>query len=139
MIQQQLTGTYKDDPKTGPKATQGLSVFLNFTQGDRQSSATDNQLAVGLFFTGPLPSRKDDDLGLAIARTNVNGRQAEEDGLLTPGRPRPKAEYATELYYSLHVRPWLILRPNVQYIVDPGGYSDMTDVVVLGLKTAITF
>jgi len=139
LMQQQLTGTYVDDPKTGPKATHGLSVFFNFTQGDRQSSNTDNQVAAGLFFTGPIPGRKDDDLGFAVARTNVNGRAAREDGLLAPGTQRPNAEYASELYYSLHVRPWLILRPNVQYIVDPGGYSDMTDVVVLGLKGAVTF
>ena len=139
LLQQQLTGTYVDDPKTGPKTTHGLSVFLNFTQGDRATSTTDNQLAAGLFFTGPIPGRKDDDLGFAVARTDLNSRVAEADLLAAPGSARPRAEYESELYYSVHLRPWLIVRPNVQYVIDPGGYANVTDVVVFGIKSAVTF
>lgn len=139
MIQQQLTGRFTVDPVTGPKATHGLSVFANITQADRRTSQTDNQIAIGAVYIGAVPGRPDDDIGFAVGQTNVNNRAAYADLLAAPGTRRADSEYASELYYSVHVRPWLILRPNVQYIVHPGGYHDANDVVVFGAKSAITF
>lgn len=139
MLQQQLTGRFTEDPVSGPKSTHGLSIFANITQTDRRTSRTDNQIALGLFYIGPVPGRPDDDIGFAVGRTNVNGRAAYADVLATPGSEKPDSEYASEVYYSVHVRPWLIVRPNVQYIVHPGGYHDASNVVVSGAKSAITF
>ena len=73
LMQQQLTGTWADAPD-GPKATHGLSVFLNITHTDRNTERTDEQIAAGLFFAGPFKIRPDDDLGFGIARTQVNSR-----------------------------------------------------------------
>lgn len=139
LLQQQLTGSATTDAKGQPKAVKGLTAFVNFTQTDRQTERTDNQLAAGLFWTGGIPGRPNDDIGFGLARTHVNARAAHAEQLATPGRPRAKSEYASELYYSAHLTPWLILRPNVQYIVDPGGYSDLHNVVVFGMKSAVTF
>ncbi|MGI4877856.1 MAG: carbohydrate porin [Janthinobacterium lividum] len=136
--QQQLTGTAESGP-TGPQTVHGLVVFANITQTDRQTSTTDNQIAVGLFYTGLIGFRPKDDFGLAVARTNVNGRATSEVTLIAPGAERPKAEYAAELDYGVHATDWLIVRPNVQYIVDPGGFSRANDVVVFGVKGAVTF
>ncbi len=138
LLQQQLTGTYKDDPD-GPKATHGLSVFLNLTQTDRQTERTDNQIAAGLFYVGPLAQRPQDDVGLAVARTHVNSRAADAELLAAPTSERARSEYDAELYYSIAVRKWLIVRPNVQYVIDPGGYDSATALVILGIKSAITF
>jgi porin len=134
-FQQQLTGSAQDG-SSGPTTTQGLTAFLNVTQTDRRTTVTDNQIATGIFYTGLLASRPTDDMGLAIARTNVNSRSTLD---LTPGSERPRAEYAVELYYGLQLTKWLLVRPNVQYIIDPGGYTRATDVVVLGAKSAIAF
>ena len=134
-FQQQLTGTAIDTAK-GRQTKRGLVVFLNITQTDRLTARTDNQVAAGLFFTGPIASRPKDDIGFAVARTNVNSRATRD---LVADAERPNAEYASELYYSLNVTDWLILRPNVQYVVHPGGYDDHRDVVILGLKGAVTF
>ena len=136
-VQQQLTGRAE-----GGKSVSGLSAFLNVTQADRRTSATDNQVALGLFYKGLVPWRPVDVLGLGLARTNVNARAIRggtagegPDGL-DPGRR--DAEYAAELYYSLHPMPWLELRPNVQGIHHPGGRRNARDVAVLGLKAAVT-
>ena len=73
----------------------------------------------------------------AVGRTNVNGRFARGQEL-DPAHPEPqKAEYASELYYSAHPFSWLELRPNVQYIHNPGGRSDKKDIGVLGLKAGL--
>jgi len=116
----------------------GLSVFLNATQADRATSTTDNQIAAGLFYKGLVPWRPGDILGIGVARTNVNGRVAKGQAL-DPTRPAVQdAEYASEIYYSVHPTRWLELRPNVQFIHNPGGVHDARDVGVLGLKGAIT-
>jgi porin len=132
-MQQQISGTSKDG-----KSVTGLSVFLNVTQADRKTSVTDNQIAAGLFYKGLVPWRPSDILGFAVARTNVNGRLAKGEAL-DPTHPAVQdAEYASELYYSVHPTDWLELRPNVQFIHNPGGLHDANDVGVLGMKAAIT-
>ncbi|NYD90587.1 carbohydrate porin [Sphingomonas melonis] len=131
-MQQQLTGESKDG-----KALTGLSMFANITQADRATSVTDNQVSVGLFYKGLVPAVPGDVLGVAAGRTNVNGRAATADRLI-PGTPVRHAEYAAEVYYSIHPIDWLELRPNLQYIHHPGGIREAHDVGVLGMKAAIT-
>ena len=131
-VQQQITGTSKDG-----KSLDGLGVFANFTQTDRATAVTDNQAVVGVFYKGLATWLPGDVLGVAFGRTNVNGRAADTDRL-TPGKPVRDAEYAAELYYSVTPLPWLELQPNVQWIHHPGGVRSADEVVVLGLKGAIT-
>jgi porin len=138
MVQQQVSGSFKDG-LAGPVTTHGLSVFFNFTQADRRTTRIDSQIATGLFFTGPLSARPSDDLGFAVGRNHVNSRASYAGILALPGLADVASEYTSELYYSVHVRPWLTVRPNIQYIVHPGGFHDATDVVVLGTKSSIAF
>jgi porin len=131
-IQQQITGKSKDG-----KSLDGLGVFANFTQTDRATAVTDNQAVVGVFYKGLATWLPGDVLGVAFGRTNVNGRAADADRLL-PNTPVRDAEYAAEVYYSVTPLPWLELQPNVQWIHHPGGVRSADEVVVLGLKGAIT-
>ena len=65
-------------------------------------------------------------------------RAAFADGQrLDPTRPAVQgSEYAAEVYYSIHPTEWLEMRPNVQFVHHPGGYSQAEDVTILGLKAA---
>jgi len=120
----------------------GLSAFLNVTIADRQTATLDNQIATGIKYVGLFDSRPRDDIALAFARTHVNSRvraaeELENAAGLGPV-PLQSAEYETELYYTVHATDWLNLRPNIQYIHQPGGIRQ-TDDVILGLKTALRF
>ena len=136
-VQQQLTGRAEQG-----KSVSGLSAFLNVTQADRLTAVTDNQVALGLFYKGLVPALPGDVLGIGLARTNVNGRAVR--GGTAPTAPDGSdpghldAEYAAEIYYSLHPTAWLELRPNLQGIHHPGGRRHADEVVVLGLKAALT-
>ena len=44
------------------------------------------------------------------------------------------SEYVAELFYSVHVTRWLDLRPNVQYVVQPGGIARNANDVIVGLR-----
>ena len=41
--------------------------------------------------------------------------------------------------FLAHATPWLMLRPNVEYIHHPGGTGERRSIVVLGLKAFLTF
>ncbi|TCM32483.1 glucose/galactose transporter [Novosphingobium sp. ST904] len=132
-FQQQLTGAARERA-SGPQTTTGLVAFLNVTQADRRTTVTDNQVAAGLFYTGLIPGRPHDDIAFAVARANVNGRAVIG---LVPGEPKPDAEYAAELSYTLRRFAGVTLRPNLQYVMVPGGYDAANDVVVVGLKASL--
>jgi len=81
--------------------------------------------------------RPKDDAGFAVGTTLANSRVAGGDA--AEGLRRPKSEYAFELYYTYCPTGGLLFRPNVRYVVDPGGIAENKNVVVQGLKTAATF
>jgi hypothetical protein len=72
------------------------------------------------------------DILASASRDQVNGA-SRRDRALDPARVAQDAEYASEIYYSVHPTKWLELRPNVQFIHNPGGVHDANDVAVLGL------
>jgi porin len=135
---QQLTGI-GDAVPGGWNGVQGLTFFFRFIQADRATTIQDNQAAAGLFYAAPFASRPDDHIGVGVARTDYNDRAAEAIGLANPGAALPHAEYSTEIYYSYFLTSWLTLRPDLQYIADPGGYDNRTPVVVVGARTDIVF
>ena len=121
---------------------QGLSTFLNATFLDRRTSTIDNQIAAGIFYAG-LPSRPADEIGFAVGRTHVNRRVTSMEALniaVLPGSPGiQRSEYVGEMFYCVRTAEWLELRPNIQYIHEPGGVAQKNDDVIAGLKLAINF
>ena len=49
------------------------------------------------------------------------------------------AEYNVELNYSYYPTKWLMLRPNIQYIINPGATNNVDDALVLGLSSKVVF
>ena len=51
------------------------------------------------------------------------------------------AEQLIELSYGYQATPWLNLRPDVQYIIEPGAFSgqDIDNALVLGLQVKAVF
>jgi len=128
--------------------TRGLSVFMNFVQTDHDITKIAQIAELGLFWTGPLPARPQDDLGIAVGRVQVNTRVADGEVLHNaqvapllglPPEPVQRAEYPTEIYYSWNVTPAITLRPNVQLIHAPGGVGDRANVLALGLHSSVKF
>jgi porin len=121
----------------------GVSVFLNATAADRRTSVLDKQVNLGLFDTGPFGSRPADKLGVALGGTHVNSRVAAGERLQNAVGlehvPVQSSEYVAEIFYGAAIAPWIELRPNVQYVRHPGGTSEYTDDVIVGLKLSANF
>lgn len=140
MLQQQLTGRYSVDPKTGPQTTHGLTAFLTVTQTDRDTERVDSQITTGLRYLGVLPGRPMDTLQFGAARSHVNRRAALLDRTEAGGGgPLLGSEYEIEVDYAAQLLAALSIQPNLQYIVHPGGDPNAKDAIVLGAKTAISF
>jgi porin len=145
-FQQQLTAPAGADSK------RGLSAFVNATYADRRTSQLDNQIAVGVLYAGPIRSRPGDELGCAVGETHVNPRVASVErlqdalgyGADVPGYgyepvPVQTSEWAGEIFYNIHVKGWLDLRPNFQYVAQPGGVSRNVNDVIFGVRVAANF
>jgi Carbohydrate-selective porin, OprB family len=78
---------------------------------------------------------------LGVGRTHVNGRVAVaeslSDAVRPEGLPVQTSEYVGEMFYSLHIAQWLQLRPDVQYVLRPGGNPRTTDDVIVALRLSI--
>ena len=137
--QQQLTGTATYDSDGGWKNSKGLAFFFNFTQADRATATVDNQFAAGLLYASPFDWRPNDSLGVAVGRTDFNPRAAQALALANPGAPVPHAEYPVEVFYSYQVTPWFAVRPDFQYIADPGGFTHAQGEIMVGVRTDVKF
>lgn len=134
-VQQQVTG------RAGGR---GATVFLNVTHADRNTAQLDRQLALGVQYQGPFARRGQDSLGLAVGATHNNRRLADavrqnnlrtgQDAIAGSGD-----EYVGELYYAWVPVPSVSLRPNLQYIVHPGGTTRNHNALVIGLKCVLAF
>ena len=131
---------------------QGLSVFARLTlnPGDR------NQISVygdaGVTYKGLIPGRDDDVLGLAFGYARISDRASDLDrdirrfsGANTPIRDY---EAVIELTYQYALAPWLILQPDLQYVMHPGGNiaapnststAAMRDAFIAGFRTVVKF
>lgn len=123
-VEQQLTST--------GAGRQGLHSFANFTWHDRTTNKVDNSQQLGLKYIGLIDSQPHDILGLAINRVHVNNR------VLNPNLDA-NAEYNVEFNYTYHPTQWLMLRPNIQYVINPGASNRVDDALVLGLGSRIVF
>ena len=123
-VEQQLTST--------GSGRQGLHSFANFTWHDRVTNKVDNSQQLGLKYIGLVDSQPHDILGLALNRVHVNNR-------ISNPNLDASAEYNIELNYSYSPTKWLMLRPNLQYVINPGSTNRVDDAVVLGLGSRIIF
>lgn len=110
----------------------GVGVFgqLGFAPGDRNQIAT--YAGGGLTWTGAVPGREADVLGLAVA----HARNGDRFRRLNPGSER--AETTIEATYQIQPLPWLSLQPDVQYVVNPSTDSSIDNAFVVGLRVQVT-
>ncbi|ENV46405.1 hypothetical protein P255_00544 [Acinetobacter brisouii CIP 110357] len=126
VVEQQLT--QKD------LTNQGLYGFMNFSFHDRTTNKVENMQQVGLKYIGLLDRHPNDILGLAINRIHVSNRYRQVHQNINAD-----AEYNIEMNYSYFPTKWLMLRPNIQYVVNPGATNHVNNALVLGLSSKIVF
>lgn len=121
----------------------GLTLFANVVQADKHTDYTDQLLSIGMFLNAPFAGRPADRIGFVVGRDRVsalaadNARAENAAGLGPVGVPH--YEYNAELNYNVGLGRGVVLMPNVQYVLHPGGLSTNSNATVLGLRVAAAF
>lgn len=143
------TGASKDGKSASPagksfkepvkmeKSDQGLGWFgrLAFTQEDR--NFLNFYFDTGITYKGLVPTRDNDTLGIAFAYAQLGN--TARNSLINEGSVGVGAEMVLEVTYQAQITPWLVIQPDIQYIINPGGTRDLENAFVIGGRAAITF
>jgi porin len=136
------TGKSKDgksfkEPVKMEKSDQGLGFFgrIAFTKEDR--NFLNFYFDTGLTYKGLIPTRDNDTIGIAFAYAQLGN--TAQNSLIDEGSVGVGAEMVLEATYQAQITPWLIIQPDIQYIINPGGTQDLGNAFVIGGRAAITF
>ena len=108
---------------------QGLGAFFQFGWAPSRYNELSQYYGAGLQYVGLVPTRDEDITGIGMFHVSLSGEvQALEQRY---------SETAVELFHKLQITPWLSLKPDAQYIVNPGG--DGHDALAVGVRAEFAF
>jgi len=116
---------------------QSLSVCLRAGAAPSCSSEIDFDIDGAVNFTGLIPGRKDDVLGVGLSRSAIS-RDYSNFSQATGG-PAFQYESVIEGIYSLNLAPWWQVQPDLQYVFSAGGTTQSPDALVVGIRSTVTF
>ena len=101
----------KEAKETKEEDPRGLRMFLEYAQTPGDVSVMDHHAGGGLSWTGLLPMRPKDILGVSYQYVH-----------LSQSADLPKSnEQTLECFYRFQFTPWAAIQPDLQYIVNPAG------------------
>jgi porin len=128
MVDQALAVDAKGDPSVG-----GFVQFSYTPDEDR--NVVSYYAGAGLNVFGPIPGRDDDVLafgGSVMGFTDAFLESAEG-----PGPGASSSETVLEIGYQITATQWLVVQPDLQYVIDPQFAEH--DATVLGVEMVLTF
>jgi porin len=115
----------------------GLSSFFQIGFDPQQVSVSSFYTSAGLVYTGLIPTRDADKLGVSFAYARMSDylrSKATEAGV-----PGASFESVAELTYSIRLAPSIALQPDLQYILHPGGTQQYGNALVVGVRAVVDF
>ncbi len=131
-------GVASKNPQTVEKPSQqGLGFFGRIAFQPQDRNFLGFYFDTGLVYTGLIPTRDEDRLGVGFAYAQLsNGAQ---DNLELEGSTGVGAEMAVEFSYEAVITPWLSIQPDAQLIINPGGTQDLNNAFLVGGRLTVTF
>lgn len=126
-LSQQLVRRENWDDAEDPR---GLFVFAQYGWGDQDVNDVANHAAIGLSAQGTFAGRDDDATGVYFSWVDLSD---------DPNSGYPEDECVLEAFYKLQVTPWCFVKPDIQYVWNPGGASDVDNALVGGIRFQISF
>ena len=125
------------DQQLSSKEGRIISYFLRSGGAPSNTSFVDYYVDSGFDFTGFVPGRANDVLGLGVARSRVSPDFSAAE--VAEGEPASTAETVIEATYKMQLTPWWYLQPDVQYIITPSGVDGSPNALVLSFRADVTF
>lgn len=117
------------------KLGEGVDVFFRMGFAQPERSMVSLGIDSGILFTGLLPDRPADVLGLGLIYAHVGADFARSQ----PDASRWGFESILELTYKITFTRWWSLQPDLQFIIHPGGSTALPNALVLGLRIDLLF
>ncbi len=111
----------------------GFTIF--HAPDDRNPAFLD--LTAQLRYTGLIPGRKQDILAAGVVQTFFS-KDASTVSQRTGG-PELVSETVLELTYQIRAAEWLILQPDAQLFLTPGGNPNSSGALILGFRSVVNF
>ena len=107
---------------------QGVGVFAQMGWSPEDRCEVDQYYGVGVQWIGAFPNRDDDVVGAGIFHVEFS----DEAGFVDDG------ETVFELFYKYQLAGWMSIKPDLQYIANPGGMGN-DDAIAIGVRWEIVF
>jgi porin len=117
-------------------SAQGLSAFMRLGSANDRINRFRDFAGAGLVYTGALPSRPEDKLGLAIS--SLGNGSTYRRAQLADGFATDRRETNVELSYRFGVTQWLTLQTSIQHVTNPDTNPDLHDAIAVGLRFELT-
>jgi porin len=129
--------------REGPDSSRGLTFGAMAGVGDAATARFRYFWVLGGHYQGTFVGRDNDVISFMLASGRTNPRltryQRDRDRVAPGSVGVQSHESVAEIDYGAKITPWLTLRPNLQYVMHPGGTGDIPDAFVIGLYTQVTF
>lgn len=131
--------------KSQANSARTLNLFGRVMGAPDTQNEIDFSFNGGLTLTAPLPGRDNDQAGIDFGLARVGSRAAALDR--DSGLPVRGTEELLEFTYQAQVLPWLMVQPDIQYIISPGGgiqdpnnpNHKLRNELVVGVREVTTF
>lgn len=110
---------------------QGIAGFLQYGWADSRVSPFVQHVGGGLEWTGALPTRDEDVLGLGVSWVQLSRATGSD---FSSGH-----ETSLEVFYQAQVTGWMRVVLDLQYIESPGGLSSTSDALVSTIRTIVNY
>jgi porin len=130
-------------------ADHGVHAFARLSESPEDRDPIDLYADGGLVFKGFIPSRADDQFGIAFAYARISHQASalDRERNAADGTRLPVRDYEAllEVYYRFQILPGLTVQPDVQYIAHPDGHEaqdngvPIRDAVVAGVRVGIAY
>ncbi len=115
----------------------GLDLLMEFVDAPGDRNSLQDEITLGSRYTGLIPGRDEDKVAFGFIYSK-NGYASSTAYQALNGHGL-SGEATVELDYQYNPTPWLSIQPDTQVIIDPGGDTTRSTIVVLGLRTIVRF
>jgi porin len=115
------------EESAGAEEPQGLAAFAQFGWAPEDRNELTWYWGGGFTYTGAVPTRDGDVLGIGVAHVRFSDRVKKLDGRTD--------ETVVEVFYRARLTAWFSLQPDLQFVANPGG--DGRNALAVGLRFGI--
>ncbi|PTX96286.1 hypothetical protein DB345_10905 [Spartobacteria bacterium LR76] len=116
---------------------QGLYFFSLFNVAPAFQANVPFYFQTGLAYKGLIPTRDNDQLGVAFAYGDYSDVKADVNE--SRGQPIQSYEGVLEFSYRIQINQWAYVQPDLQYIIRPGATGNIANATVLGFQLGVNF